>query len=93
LATVIDIASRRVEGYAMADHLRTSLVADALGNAVAARAPDSGVIFQSDRGCPVHLRRLRGPSRRVSGHHVAGRKGQCWDNADNLGKILAGPQA
>jgi transposase InsO family protein len=30
LATVIDIASRRVVGYAMADHLRTSLVADAL---------------------------------------------------------------
>jgi putative transposase len=51
LATVIDIASRRVAGYAMADHLRTSLVADALGNAVAARDPDPGVIFHSDRGC------------------------------------------
>ena len=51
LATVIDIASRRVVGYAMADHLRTSLVADALGNAVAARDPDPGVIFHSDRGC------------------------------------------
>ncbi len=37
LATVIDIASRRVVGYAMADHLRTELVADALANAVAAR--------------------------------------------------------
>jgi hypothetical protein len=31
------IASRRVVGYAMTDHLRTSLVSDALGNAVAAR--------------------------------------------------------
>jgi transposase InsO family protein len=51
LATVIDIASRRVVGYAMADHLRTSLVADALGNAVAARDPDPGVVFHSDRGC------------------------------------------
>ena len=39
LATVIDIASRRVVGYAMADHLRTELVADALANAVAARDP------------------------------------------------------
>ena len=51
LATVIDIASRRVVGYAMADHLRTSLVADALVNAVAARDPAAGVIFHSDRGC------------------------------------------
>ena len=48
-ATVIDIASRRVAGYAMADHLRTSLVADALGNAAAARDPAPGVIFRSDR--------------------------------------------
>jgi transposase InsO family protein len=36
LATVIDVASRRVVGYAIADHLRTELVADALANAVAA---------------------------------------------------------
>ena len=51
LATVIDIASRRVVGYAMAGHLRTELIADALSNAVAARAPEPGVIFHSDRGC------------------------------------------
>ena len=35
LATVIDIASRRVVGYALADHLRTELISDALSNAVA----------------------------------------------------------
>ena len=51
LATVIDIASRRVVGYSMADHLRTELVADALANAIAARDPGPGVIFHSDRGC------------------------------------------
>ena len=39
LATVIDIASRRVAGYALAGHLRAELVADALANAVAARDP------------------------------------------------------
>ena len=50
LATVIDIASRRVVGFALADHLRTELVADALANAVAARDPGPGVIFHSDRG-------------------------------------------
>jgi transposase InsO family protein len=39
LATVIDIASRRIVGFAAADHLRTELPADALANAVAARDP------------------------------------------------------
>jgi putative transposase len=48
LATVIDIASRRVVGFALADHLRTGLVADALTNAVAARDPGAGVIFHAD---------------------------------------------
>ena len=38
-------------GFALADHLRTELVADALANAVAARDPELGVIFDSDRGC------------------------------------------
>src|SRR6266540_5317605 len=51
LATVIDIASRRIVGYAIADHLRTELVADALADAIAGRNPGPGVIFDSDRGC------------------------------------------
>ena len=51
LATVIDIASRRVVGFALAEHLRTELVADALTNAVAARDPAPGVVFHADRGC------------------------------------------
>jgi putative transposase len=51
LATVIDIASRRVVGFALAEHLRTELVADALVNAVAARDPAPGVVFHADRGC------------------------------------------
>jgi transposase InsO family protein len=81
LATVIDIASRRVVGYAMADHLRTALVADALGNAVAARDPAPGVIFHSDRGCQytsAAFAELAGDFHVELSH---GRTGQCWDNA------------
>jgi putative transposase len=48
LATVIDIASRRVVGFALAEHLRTELACDALTNAVAARDPAPGVIFHAD---------------------------------------------
>ncbi|WP_392676474.1 IS3 family transposase [Streptomyces sp. LN785] len=51
LATVIDIASRRVVGWATADHLRTELVADALTVACRQRRPTHPVIFHSDRGC------------------------------------------
>jgi transposase InsO family protein len=81
LATVIDIASRRVVGYAMADHLRTSLVADALGNAVAARDPDPGVIFHSDRGCQYTSASFAGLADDCQVVLSLGRTGQCWDNA------------
>jgi transposase InsO family protein len=48
LATVIDIASRRVVGFALAEHLRTELACDALTNAVAARDPAPGLVFHAD---------------------------------------------
>jgi transposase InsO family protein len=48
LATVIDLASRRVVGWALADHMRTELVEDALTRAFEHRAPDEGVIFHVD---------------------------------------------
>ena len=51
LATVIDLSSRRVVGWALADHMRTSLVEDALSMAFTTRRPAGGVIFHSDRGC------------------------------------------
>ena len=51
LATVIDLASRRVVGWATADHLRTHLVEDALRQAPPRRRPPAGVVFHSDQGC------------------------------------------
>jgi len=81
LATVIDIASRRVVGFALAEHLRTELVADALTNAVAARDPASGVVFHADRGCQY----TSGDYALLAGDLEVilstGRTGQCWDNA------------
>ena len=50
LATVIDLASRRVVGWSMADHMEASLVCDALEMAIDARRPAPGFIFHSDRG-------------------------------------------
>ncbi|MED7930420.1 IS3 family transposase [Nonomuraea sp. LP-02] len=81
LATVIDIASRRVVGWATADHLRTGLVAEALQQACARRRPTGPVIFPSDRGCQntsAGYARLAG---RLGVRLSVGRTGQCWDNA------------
>jgi len=50
LATVIDCCSRRVTGWAIADHMRTELVEDALNTAVALRGSLAGAVFHSDHG-------------------------------------------
>jgi len=50
LATVIDLDSRKVVGWATADHMRTDLIAEALTNAVATHRLAPGLIFHSDRG-------------------------------------------
>src|SRR6266516_4528009 len=50
LCAIIDLGSRRVVGWAMADHMRAELVCDALDMAVMARRPAPGLIFHSDRG-------------------------------------------
>jgi transposase InsO family protein len=81
LATVIDIASRRVVGFALAEHLRTELVADALTNAVAARDPAPGVIFHADRGCQYTSGDYATLAGDLEVTLSTGRTGQCWDNA------------
>ncbi|PMR59522.1 hypothetical protein C1A38_18840 [Verrucosispora sp. ts21] len=81
LATVIDLASRRVVGWAVADHLKTDLVDAALSDALQRRRPADGLVFHSDRGCQYtsaqHARLAKRHGVRLS----VGRRGQCWDNA------------
>jgi transposase InsO family protein len=81
LATVIDIASRRVVGFALAEHLRTELVADALTNAVAARDPAAGLVFHADRGCQYTSGAYARLAEDLTVTLSSGRTGQCWDNA------------
>jgi transposase InsO family protein len=50
LATVIDLASRRLAGWAIADHMRAGLVVDALAAAERCRGSLAGAIFHSDHG-------------------------------------------
>jgi putative transposase len=50
LAFILDVYSRRVVGWSMANHLRTELVVDALEMALWRRKPDAGLIHHTDRG-------------------------------------------
>ena len=81
LATVIDLESRRVVGYSMADHLRTELVADALNMACDQRRPTPGVIFHSDRGCQYTSGAYAALAQDRGVRLSFSRTGQCWDNA------------
>ncbi|MCC2280969.1 IS3 family transposase [Streptomyces sp. ET3-23] len=81
LATVIDIASRRVVGWATADHLRTELVADALKSACRQRRPAREAVFHSDRGCQYTSAEFAALSAQFGIRLSIGRTGQCWDNA------------
>jgi putative transposase len=81
LATVIDCCTRMVVGYAMADHMRASLVIDAL--AMARRNVDlvEGCIFHSDRGTQYTSTELAVYLKNAKMRGSMGRRGQCWDNA------------
>jgi len=81
LATVIDLSSRRVVGLAMADHLRTSLVSEALAMALAQRRPAPGLVFHTDRGCQYTSHDFRELLARHGIAQSLSRPGQCWDNA------------
>ena len=81
LAGVIDLHSRRIVGWSMADHMQTDLVADALGMAIARRRPGPGLLHHSDRGVQyasdAYQSLLQDHRMDVS---MSG-KGDCWDNA------------
>jgi transposase InsO family protein len=81
LATVIDLASRKVVGWALADHMRTELVEEALKMAFLQRRPPEGVIFHSDRGCQYTSGDYAELARANSVVLSVGMAGECWDNA------------
>jgi len=81
LATVIDLASRRVVGWALADHMRAELVCDALRMAIAQRRPAPGLIFHSDRGTQYTSSEFTGLLTEHEMIQSLSRPRQCWDNA------------
>ena len=80
LAIVLDVWSRRVVGWAMANNLRTKLVLDALDMALAQRRPES-VIHHSDRGCQYTSYAFGKRCREAKVVPSMGSVGDAYDNA------------
>ena len=81
LAVVLDLFTRRVVGWATAEHLGHELALAALDMAIARERPTPGLMHHSDRGarCAAHEHRKR---LRLHGMICSmSRKGDCWDNA------------
>jgi putative transposase len=81
LASILDLFSRRVVGWAMADHMEASLVEEALKMALQQRQPEAGLLHHSDQGrqytSAVYQNRLANAHCQVS----MSRTGNCYDNA------------
>jgi putative transposase len=81
LATVIDCHSKMVIGYAMADHMRTSLVTEALEMARDGVDLSDGCVFHSDRGSQYTSTDFATYLKEHDMRGSMGRTGVCWDNA------------
>ena len=80
LAVVIDVCTRRVVGWAMANHLRTELVLDALNMALHQRRP-SHVIHHSDQGTQYTSLSFGRRCQQAGVRPSMGSVGDCYDNA------------
>ncbi len=81
LVAVQDLYSRRIVGWAMADHLRAELVTDALQMALAHRQPERGLIWHSDQGSQFVSLAFGQQARAAGIAQSMGSKGDCFDNA------------
>jgi len=81
LATVLDCFSRRVVGWSIADHMRTSLVTDALTMAAQTRGGLDGAIFHSDHGTQYTSKEFAGLCKELGVTQSMGAVGTSADNA------------
>lgn len=78
---VVNLFSRRVVGWAAADHLRSELALDALAMAIARRRLAPGLVHHSDRSSQYASRRYQKELERHGLIPSMSRKGDCWDHA------------
>jgi transposase InsO family protein len=81
LATVMDLYSRKIVGWAMADHLRAGLPLAALAMAISVQRPGAGLIHHSDRGVQYASAEYRKVMQSAGLRASMSRKADCYDNA------------
>ncbi|MFJ9901268.1 IS3 family transposase [Streptomyces sp. NPDC091280] len=81
MATVIDLCTREVVGWSMAEHMRTQLVVDAIRMAHAGGHTAGNAIFHTDRGSQYTSRQFREILAELDIRQSTGRTGSCFDNA------------
>ncbi|MGW0552587.1 IS3 family transposase [Streptomyces altiplanensis] len=81
LATCIDLATREVVGWAMADHHRAELPVAALRMAAGRGALEEGCVMHTDRGSEYKSDEFRTEIRKLRMRQSMGRVGSCYDNA------------
>ncbi len=81
LAVIVDLASRRVVGWAMSERIKADLVCQALRMAYWRRKPAVGLIMHTDRGSQYASRSHRKLIKDYGMVQSMSRKANCWDNA------------
>lgn len=81
LCVFVDLFSRLIVGYAMDDHMRTSLVTTALQRGYWRRKPPIGLMVHSDRGSQYASSVFRELLKACGMTQSMSRRGNCWDNA------------
>jgi len=81
LVTIMDLFSRKIVGYASADHMRSELCVEALDQAVRRRGRHEGLVLHSDRGVQYAADAFRHACEGYGIVQSMSGKGDCYDNA------------
>ena len=81
LATLVDLYTRKVVGHAMAEHMKTGLLLEALGVAKGRQEITLGLVMHSDRGVQYASQSYRSALSQLKIVSSMSRKGNCYDNA------------
>jgi len=81
LAAVLDLFSRRIVGWALAEHMKEELVSEAFSMAIARRKPRNELMHHSDRGSQYASSNYQALLEKHNIIVSMSRKGNCWDNA------------
>ena len=81
LAAIMDWKSRRIVGWSVETHMKSSLIGKTLDRALAGRLPAPGLFLHSDRGCQYTSRDFQERLQSLGILSSMGQSGYCYDNA------------